>query len=281
MAIESNSTRIAKNTLFLYLRSLFILLISVYTSRIVLKVLGIEDYGLYNVVGGIIGMISFLNSSMAATYQRYFNFEIGRKNENALSELFRSSITVQLIYAIIIIVVAETVGLWFLNTQLVIPTERIDAAQWVYQISIFSLVITIFQAPFTALIISNEKMNVFATISIFDVVLKLVIIYMLPYIYFDKLIVYAFLLASITLVNIFIYITICKNKFSTTCNISLNWNKENLKSLFSFGGWGMMGSLAYTLQNQGLNVLLNIFFGPVVNAARGITYQILHAVEKL
>ena len=278
MATESNSTRIAKNTIFLYLRSFFVLLISLYTSRVILEILGVEDFGIYNVVGGIIGLLSFLNSSMASTYQRYFNFEMGRKNKTALTNLFKSSITVQLIYAIIIVILAETIGLWFLYTQMVIPTDRITAAEWVYQASILSFVLTVFQAPFTALIISNEKMNVFAIVSMLDAILKLVIVFLLPYTNSDKLIAYAILLALITLLDLLIYIVICKKQFSS-CKITLNWNKENLKSLINFGGWGMIGSLAYTLKSQGINIILNMFFGPIVNAARGIAYQILYAVE--
>lgn len=278
MANDSNSTRIAKNTFFLYLRSFFVLLISLYSSRVILEILGIEDFGIYNVVGGIIGLLSFLNSSMASTYQRYFNFEMGRKNDTALINLFKSSITVQLIYAIIIVVLAETIGLWFLNTQIVIPIERITAARWVYQVSVLSFVLTVFQAPFTALIISNEKMNFFAIVSILDAILKLVIIFLLPYTNSDKLIAYGILLILITLLDLFIYVAICKKQF-TSCKIALNWNKENLKSLINFGGWGMIGSLAYTLKSQGINIILNMFFGPIVNAARGISYQILSAVE--
>lgn len=278
MVQESNASRIAKNTFFLYVRSFFVLLISLYTSRVILKVLGIEDYGIYNVVGGVIGMLSFLNSSMASTYQRYFNFEMGKKNEKGISDLFKSSITIQLIYAAIIVLIAETIGLWFLKTQLNITPERIIAAQWVYQISIVSFVITVFQAPFSALIISNEKMNVFAVVSIVDAVLKLMIIFLLPFVNCDKLIIYALLLSFITLLNLLIYVLICKQKFSN-CIISLNWNSENLKSLFSFSGWGMMGTLAYTLKSHGINIILNMFFGPIVNAARGIAYQVLNAVE--
>lgn len=277
--MESNSTRIAKNTFFLYIRSFFVLLISLYTSRVVLRELGVEDFGIYNVVGGVIGMISFLNNSMASTYQRYFNFEMGKKNEKALADLFKSSITVQLIYAAIIVVIAETVGLWFLNTQLVISPDRMVAAQWVYQISILSFVITVFQAPFTALIISNEKMNIFAIVSILDAVIKLLIVFMLPYINYDKLIAYSLLLITITLLDFLIYTIVCKRKF-TTCVISLNWNKENLKSLFSFGSWTMIDSLSQALKSQGLNILLNMFFGSVVNAARGIAYQVLNAVNQ-
>lgn len=278
MGNDSNSTRIAKNTIFLYLRSFIVLLISLYTSRVILKVLGIEDYGIYNVVGGIIGMLSFLNTSMASTYQRYFNYEMGKKNEVALTNLFKSSLTVQLIYAIVIIVIAETIGLWFLNNKLIISPERMNAARWVYQISIASFVLTVIQAPFSAFIISKEKMNIFAIISILDAILKLFIIFLLPYTNSDKLIAYACLLILITLLDLIIYVVVCKKRFHN-CTISLNWNKENLKSLINFGGWGMIGSLAYTLKSQGINIILNMFFGPIVNAARGIAYQILNAVE--
>lgn len=278
MAVVSNSSRIAKNTFYLYLRSFFVLLISLYTSRVILRVLGIEDYGIYNVVGGLIGMISFLTSSMSATYQRYFNYEMGRKNEIALTDIFRSSITVQLIFAIIIVIIAETIGLWFLNNKLIISPERIVAARWVYHISIISLVLSIFQAPFTALIVSNEKMDIFAVVSIIDVVLKLIIVLVLQYINYDRLIVYSIFLKCISILNLLMYVFICKKRF-TVCKISLNWDKNNLKALFSFSGWGMMGSLAYTLKSQGINVLLNMFFGATINAARGISYQVLHAVS--
>ncbi|MBO5847941.1 MAG: oligosaccharide flippase family protein [Bacteroidales bacterium] len=279
MAAVSNSTRIAKNTFFLYLRSFFVLLISLYTSRIILKALGVEDYGIYNVVGGLIGMVSFLTSSIAATYQRYFNYEMGRKNEIALTNIFKSSITVQLIFAIIIVIIAETFGLWLLNNKLIISPERIVAARWVYHISIISLVLSIFQAPFSALIISNEKMNIFAIVSIIDAILRLIIVLALQYINYDRLIVYSILLTLISILNLLIYVFTCKINFTTTCKISLNWDKNNLKALFSFSGWGIMGSLAYTLKSQGINILLNMFFGPVVNAARGISYQVLTAVS--
>ena len=277
--MELNSSRIAKNMLFLYFRSFFVLLISLYTSRVVLRVLGIEDYGIYNVVGGVIGMISFLNSSMASTYQRYFNFEMGKNNEGRLSALFSSSISVQLIYAVLIVILAETIGLWFLSTQLVISADRMFAAQWVYQISIASFVVSVLQAPFTAIIIANEKMNIFAIVSILDSLFKLLIVFLLPYVGFDKLIVYAFLLFIITVIDFFIYIVVCMQRFSS-CQISLNWRRENLKSLFSFGSWAMIDSLSQALKSQGINILLNMFFGSVVNAARGIAYQVLSAVNQ-
>lgn len=276
---QSNTSRIAKNTLFLYLRSFITLLISLYTSRVVLEVLGVEDYGIYNVVGGVIGMLSFLNTSMAATYQRYFNYEMGKKNEKGVANLFKSSLTVQLFYAIIIVLIAETLGLWFLENKLVISPERMDAARWIYHISIVSFVLTVFQAPFNALIISYEKMGIFAYISILDSVLKLTIVLALPLFAGDKLIVYGFLGLSIIFINSIIYLVVCKSKFSA-CQLAFNWDKGNVKSLLGFGAWGMMDSLSYTLKSQGLNIVLNLFFGAVVNAARGIAYQVLSAVEQ-
>ena len=176
----SKSARITKNTLFLYIRSFFVLLISLYTSRVVLDVLGIEDYGIYNVVGGVVGMLSFLNTSMSAAYQRFYNYEMGQKNLVNLSDLFRSSLAVQFIYAIFIVIIAETLGLWYLDNYLVIPHDRVHAAQVVYHVSVLSFALSTFQAPFTALIIAYEKMGIFAVVSMLDAILKLLIVFLLP-----------------------------------------------------------------------------------------------------
>lgn len=275
----SNSDVIAKNTVFLYLRSFFVLLISLYTSRVVLRVLGVEDYGIYNVVGGIVGVLSFLNTSMAATYQRYFNYEMGRQDNAKLTSLFRSSITVQFFYSLIIVAVAEIVGLWLIYNYLIIPQARIGAAFVVYQVSVIAFILTTFQAPFNALIIAYEKMGIFAAVSILDAVLKLLIVYLLQILPFDKLISYSILSLSISVVNTLIYVYVCNVKFEV-CEISLNLDRDNFKTLLSFSSWGLIDSLSYTLNNQGINILLNIFFGPVVNAARGIAYQVLNAVNQ-
>lgn len=277
--MQSNSSRIAKNTLYLYLRSFITLLISLYTSRIVLEVLGVEDYGIYNVVGGVIGMLSFLNTSMASTYQRYFNYEMGRNNEKGVADFFKSSLATQLLYAVIIVLIAESLGLWFLGNKLIISPERMDAARWIFQISIISFTLTIFQAPFNALIISYEKMGIFAYISILDSVLKLLIVLVLPLLAGDKLIVYGILTLCIVLIDSIIYLVVCKKNFSA-CQLSFDWDRSRIRSLLGFGAWGMLGSLAYTLKSQGLNITLNMFFGPIVNAARGIAYQVLNAVEQ-
>lgn len=275
----SNSGRIAKNTMYLYFRSLFVLFISLYTSRVILRTLGVVDYGIFNVVGGVISMLVFLNSNMQATYQRYFNVEMGRGNDAGVKSMFRSALAVQLILAVIIVVLAETAGLWFLENKLVIPSERMAAAFWVYQAAVVSFLITILSAPFGAAITAHERMGAFAMISIIDAVLKLGIVLLLPYIPNDKLITYSFLLLLISLLNISFYIYYCSKRLPAV-TIGLNWNKDNLRSMFSFSGWSLIGLLAQTLKSQGINILLNMFFGPVVNAARGVSYQVLNAVNQ-
>lgn len=250
-----------------------------YTSRVILKILGVEDYGTYNVVGGVVIMLSFLNTSMAATYQRYFNYEMGKNNENGVRKTFQSSLTVQLFYATLIILVAETLGLWFVENILVISPDRINAALWVYHLSILSFALTVFQSPFNALIISYEKMGIFAYISIIDSLLKLVLVIALPFFDGDKMILYGWLNLGIVLINTVIYISICKIKF-TTCKLVPSFNKNNFRNLLGFGAWSMLDSLSYTLINQGINIVLNIFFGAIINAARGIAYQILNAVNQ-
>ena len=276
---QSNSSRIAKNTIFLYIRSIIVLLVTLYTSRVVLSVLGVSDYGIYNVVGGVISMIGFLNTSMVATYQRYFNFEMGRKNDEGVIAYFRSAAAAQLLISVIIILVGETLGLWFVNTQLSIPDGRMVATNWVYQVAIFSFVLMMFQAPYGAMIIAHEKMNFFALISIFDVFLRLGIVFLVQLIPGDKLITYAILLSCISMFDVTLYVAICKSKLNIG-KFKILWDKGRIKEMLGFSGWGMLDSLALSAKSQGLNILLNMFFGPVVNAARGIAYQILSATKQ-
>ena len=275
----NNSTRIAKNTVFLYLRSLFVLAISLYTSRIILKVLGASDFGLYSVVGGIVAMLSFLSTSMQASYQRYFAYAMGEGNQKKVLDLFHCSLTVQTLLAVFILIVAETIGLWLLNAKMVIEPERMIAANWVYQASIVSFVLVIFQAPFIATVTSNERMDLFAYISVLDAVLKLGIVFLLQYLGGDKLIVYSLLVLVIGITNFLLYFIVCTKKLNIN-SIKLGRDRSTIQSLASFGGWGMMDSLAYTLKSNGLNIVINLFFGTVVNAARGIAYQILSAVNQ-
>ena len=278
MTNTENNKRIAKNTAMLYFRMLIIMSVSLYTSRIILNTLGVEDFGIYNVVGGFVTMFAFLNNAMSSSTQRFLTVELGRKDYRQLTNVFSMSVNIHFLIAGIIFVLSETVGLWFLNTQLTIPAERIIAANWVYQFSIMALLVSIVSVPYNAIIIAHERMNVFAWISIVEVGLKLLIVFMLQWFGFDKLKLYAVLLFSVSLIIRIIYGIYCRINFSES-KFSLHWDKPLFKILISFASWNLWGSLSAVLYNQGINVLLNIFFGPVVNAARAIAYQIRSAVD--
>lgn len=278
MSYSENNKRIAKNTMFLYFRMLLTMGISLFTSRVVLNTLGIEDFGIYNVVGGVIIMFSFINNAMASSTQRYLTFEIGKQDFVRLKTVFNTSFQIHLLIAIAIVILGETAGLWFLNTQLNIPADRVNAAFWVYQFSILSSVIMILNVPYNALIIAHERMNIFAYISILDVVLKLIIVYLLLLTKFDRLIFYAFLILATTIIVRIIYHFYCKKHFAET-KLTKSFDKLLFKEMFSFAGWNLFGNLAGVTFTQGLNILLNIFFSPVVNAARGVAVQVQSAVS--
>ena len=277
--IMSNSKRIAKNTLFLYMRSVAVLIISLYTSRIILQALGVEDYGIYNVVGGVISMIGFLNASLTNTYQRYYNYEMGRNNISAVMKYFQSALGAQLLMAFVILIVAESVGVWFVSTQLTIPDGREFAAMCVYQVSVLSLILVMLQVPFSALIISYERMGVFAYISILDAVLKLGIVLMLLYLTGDRLIIYSIFMLAVSVINFLLYFCYCR-RYLSIVRICVSWDKGRLKSMFNFSSWVVFDSLASTLKSNGLNMLLNIFFGPIVNAAYGLSHHVMTAVSQ-
>lgn len=273
-----SNKRIAKNTLILYLRMFLTMAISLYTSRVVLSTLGIEDYGTYNVVGGIVVMFTFINGAMSTATMRYITFELGRGNIERLKTVFRTSIQVFVILAFIIVLLSETIGLWFLYHKLTIAPDRMTAALWVFQISIIDCVLRMIVIPFNAEVISHEKMSTFAYLSILDVTLKLIIVYLLQVIPFDKLIIYALLMFSVSIIHISIYLIYCFKHFPEI-NFQFSLDKPLLKEMTSFAGWGLFGNLAGVLYNQGLNMLLNMFFGPVVNAARGVALQVQGTVQ--
>ena len=275
---SENNKRIAKNTAMLYFRMLFTMAVSLYTSRVILNTLGVEDFGIYNVVGGVVMMFSFLNNAMSSGTQRFLSFELGKKDYEQLKRVFSMSINIHATIAIVIFLLAETIGLWFLNTQLTIPEERMVAANWVYQFSIFAFIVTIMSVPYNASIISHERMNIFAYVSIIEVTLKLAIVFMLQWFGFDKLKLYAILVFFVSLIIRLIYGIYCKRSFNE-CNYFLFWDKKLYNILLSYAGWNLWGNIAGVMMNQGINILLNIFFGPVVNAARGIAYQINGAVN--
>jgi O-antigen/teichoic acid export membrane protein len=279
MSQSANNKRIAKNTLLLYVRMLFGMLVSLYTSRVILQTLGVEDYGVYNVVGGVITMFTFLNGAMASATSRYITFEIGKGNMEQLKKVFSTSLQIHAIIALLIVILGETVGLWLLMNELVIPDGRMDAAMWVYQCSIISCVVTIMSVPYNADIIAHEKMSAFAYISVLEIILKLLIVYLLVVLPFDKLKVYAVLVLMVGLLIRYIYTRYCHKHFEESHYIH-RIDKSLLKEMSSFAGWSFWGNLAGILYSQGLNMMLNIFFGPVVNAARGIATQIQHVVTQ-
>lgn len=276
----SNSTRIAKNTVVLYLRMIVIMIINLYTSRIVLKTLGFEDYGLYNVVGGVVTLMSFLKTSMTSSTQRFLSYEMGVGNAENLKKIFSVCFSTHLIIAFILLVIGETVGLWFLNSQINIPEGRGIAANWIYQFSLVSLCISIISVPFSADVISHEEMGYFAFLSILDAVLKLGFSFAILYVSFDKLIFYGFLMMLVPVINIIINWSYCHRKHPET-HYSFYWDKAMFKKIFSFSGWTIWGQLAIVGSNQGTTILVNIFHSVTANAAMGIGQQVNHAISGL
>lgn len=279
MSQSANNKRIAKNTLLLYVRMLFGMLVSLFTSRVILQTLGVEDYGVYNVVGGVITMFTFLNSAMSSATSRYITFEIGKGNMEQLKKVFSTALQIHAAIALLIVTLGETAGLWFLMNELVIPDGRMEAAMWVYQCSIVTAVVTIMSVPYNADIIAHEKMSAFAYISVLEILLKLAIVYLLVALPFDKLKVYAVLVLLVGLLIRYIYTRYCHKHFEESHYIH-RIDKPLLKEMSSFAGWSFWGNLAAILYSQGLNMMLNIFFGPVVNAARGIATQIQSVVTQ-
>lgn len=248
--------------------------VSLYTSRVVLATLGVEDYGIYNIVGGVIVMFGFLNSSMSGATSRFLTFELGRNDYERLRKTFSAALTVHFIIAGIIFILGETIGLWWLENKLVVPIERMNAARWVYQLSIISSMINITQVPYNAIIIAHERMNVYAYVEILNSLLKLGIVYLLVIGNFDKLILYAVLILSITITITTIYKIYCSKNFSES-HYKFAWNKDIIHPMFKFSGWDLFGSFSYLSKTQGINILLNLFFGTIVNAAYGISSQVL------
>ncbi len=278
---ESNSSsnkRIAKNTLLLYARMLLLLVISLYTSRIVLATLGFEDYGLYNVVGGVVTMFTFLNAAMGNSSHRYITFALGKGDEKELHDIVSATCIIHWILAGVIFILAETIGLWFLHYKMVIPEGRMFAVDWVYQFSIIACIVSITSVPYNAMIIAHEKMGAFAGISILDAALKLLIVYLVQVVEGDKLILYAALILGVNILDRLIYQIYCKRHFPESRNIKFQ-RFDKLKEMTSFAGWSLAGNLAHMGYTQGINILLNLFFGPVVNAARGIAVQVQGVVQ--
>ena len=276
---SSNSKRIAKNTLLLYGRMLLIMAMTLYTSRVVLNTLGVEDYGIYNVVGGVVTMFAFLNSAMITSTQRYLTFELGRGDMDRLRLVFSTSIRVHMIISLIIVILTETVGLWFFYNKMVIPDCRMTAAMWVLQISIITMVIQVMSVPYNSIIVAHEDMGVFALISVFEVILKLLIVYLLIIWNFDKLVLYAILVACVQLLILIIYSCHCRKHYKEIHSLKLKDNSLMVE-MGKFAGWNVWGNLAGMMMGAGVNMLLNVFFGPIVNAARAIAVQVESAITQ-
>lgn len=276
---SDNNKRIAKNTLLLYVRMLFTMAVSLFTSRVILNTLGVEDYGINNVVGGIVTMFSVLSGSLSSSISRFITFELGKGNIERLKTIFSTGVNIQLGMSVLIIIIAEAVGIWFLNTKMNIPTDRMVAANWVFQCAILTFVLNLLSVPYNAAIIAHEKMSAFAYISVVEVSLKLIIVYMFMISPFDRLETYAVLLLLVGAVIRFIYGYYCKRHFEE-CTYHFVFDKPVLKEMTGFAGWNFLGNGAYMLNTQGVNILMNLYFGVAVNAARGIATQVDAALKQ-
>lgn len=277
---SENTKRIAKNTLMLYGRMLFSMVVSLYTSRVVLNTLGVEDYGIQNVVGGFVTMFSIFSNSLSSSVGRFLTFELGKGNKENLKRVFSTSIFVHIGLAFIVIAVAETIGLWFVNHKMIIPSERLYAANWVFQASIISFCFSLISAPYRASIVSHEHLSVFAIIGILDTCLHLASVLFIAHSSwdFDRLIVYSLLLTSINITLQCVYQFYCRKHFEE-CTVRTIWSKKHVKEISSFTGWNFIGCAADLLKDQGVNILLNLAYGPIVNAARGIANTVNRAVS--
>lgn len=274
---SSNNKRIAKNTVFLYIRMLVLMVLSLYTSRVVLAAIGVEDYGIYNVVGSIIVLFTFINNAMISSTQRYLNFELGRKDKLRAQKVFSISLNIHIFIALFILILSETVGLWFLNTTIQYPESREVAVHITYQLSILTAVIKIIRTPYNAAIIVHERMSFYAYLSMLEAVLQLAIVFMLQLFNFDKLILYSFLLCLVALIVFLCYYAYCRKSFEV-CQYKAFKDRMLYRQLLSFSGWSLLGGAANMGAAQGLNMLLNVFFGVTLNAAMGIANQVNTAV---
>lgn len=273
----SNNKTIAKNTFFLYIRMGVSLIVSLYTSRVVINTLGIVDYGIFNIVAGVVSMFAFLNSSLTASIQRFYNYERGKYGKEGTKKVYKVAVVTQLFLAFLVFMLVEIVGLWYLHNKIVLPLERFDSAEILFQLSLVSLLLLIIQVPYSAAVVSFEKMNIFALVGISETLLRLAIVIVLPYVPYDKLIVYGCLGVLVSLLSLLSYFIYAKKNFSELifdCKIDFSM----LRDIFFFSIWNAFGAFATILKSQGVNIILNAFFGPVVNAARGVAYSIQSAM---
>lgn len=270
---SDNNKRIAKNTIALYIRTLITLAVGLFTSRVVLNVLGVDNFGIYNVVGGVVGMFNIVTTSLSQSISRYLTFELGRNNKERLRVIFCTSVNIQILMSLVIVILAEAIGVWFLNNKMNIPLERLYAANWVFQFSILAFIVNLISVPYNAALIAHEKMKAFAYVSILEALMKLVIAYLLYVSFMDKLITYAFLLLMVSVIIRIVYGQYCKRNFEE-CKYSFIFNKKLFSDMSKFAGWNFLASTAYIFNTQGINIISNMFFGVAINAARGIATQV-------
>lgn len=274
---SASNKRIAKNTLLLYIRTIFVMVISLYTSRVVLSTLGVEDFGIYNVVGGVVAMFGMISGALSSAISRFITFELGRGDIAKLKRIFSTSINIQLGISLIIILIGETLGLWFLNCKMNIPSDRMYVANWVLHCSLLTFVINLVSIPYNAAIIAHERMSVFAYVSILEVTLKLATVYMLSISLWDQLITYSVLLVAVAVCIRLVYGIYCSRHFEETKYAAVH-DRQLVKEMSSFAGWSFLTNTAYLLNTQGVSILINLFFGVAMNAARGIATQVEQAL---
>lgn len=278
-ATIGNNKRIAKNTLLLYFRMLLMMVVSLFTSRVVLDKLGVTDYGIYNVVGGVVSMLGFLTGAMSNAVQRFLSFEIGKGDKQRVNQIFSLSLMAHCGIAVVVLIVMELAGVWYLNTYMNIPFDRLNAANWVLQCAIVSTLFSIMQVPYNAIIIAKEQMGIYAYISIFEVCVRLLLVYLLTVGNCDRLKLYSVMMMLVTIVVLVIYKIYCMKKYDEAKFHAVKDNKV-LKEIVEFAGWNMLGEIAWVFTGQGVNIILNLFFGPAVNAARGLADQVNGAVSR-
>lgn len=279
MPQQTNNQTIAKNTLFLYFRMMFTMIISLYTSRVILQILGVEDYGIYQAVGGIVGFLSFINGALSTGSSRFLTFELGKGNMEKLKRTFSTTLTIHIILALLIIFVAEFCGIWFIENKMNIPIDRMDAALYTFHLSLLTAFFTLTQVPYNASIIAHERMSIYAYVSIFEVTLKLAIVFLLAIGNIDRLKLYATLLFIVQVGLMFFYRYYCSRHFEET-KFKLSLNKTIFKEIAGFSGWSLLANASIALNNQGILLLLNMFFSPAVVAARAISIQVNMAANQ-
>lgn len=273
-----NNKKIARNAIFLYARLILTMCISLYTTRVVLNVLGVVDFGIYNVVCGFVALFSFLNTTMSNGIQRFYNYEAGKNGIESVTKVYQTAILIQALLVLFILFVIEPFGIWYINNVMVIPDDRIIAANWVFQFSLFSLIFLVLQVPFSAAVMAHERMDYYATVGVLDVFLKLAIVLVLPYIGVDSLIIYGLFVFVVSILNFLLYFVYAYKNFKEL-KLAKVYHNDLFKNIFKFTGWNLVEMFAWTTQGQGVNMVMNFFCGPVVNAAQGIAGNISSAVN--